>query len=98
MLTESQLPPHIYRAEIRLLHKGTQANNPILINGHRLDRALTGAPRDGSFAEFVVRFPARWLQEGENTIRIRSVRGNSDLDDFEFVNIRIHLTQTDPSR
>jgi WD40-like Beta Propeller Repeat len=98
VLTEFQVPPYIRRAEVRILHKGTQADNPIWINGHRLADPLTDAPSDGSFEEFVARFPARWLEEGENTVRIRSVRGRSDLDDFEFVNIRIHLTETDRPR
>ncbi len=79
------------RAEVRLLHKGTQAPNPVRINGNRLSQRLVDSPRDGSFGEWRATFPARWLVEGENVLEIRSVRGNSDLDDFEFVNVRVVL-------
>ncbi len=82
-------------AEVRLLHRGTQAPNPVRINGHRLSQRLIDSPRDGSFGEWRATFPARWLQEGENVLQIRSVRGNSDLDDFEFVNVRIVLDPGD---
>jgi len=78
------------RAELRIMQKGTQADNPVTINGWSLD-PLNEAPRDGSFEEYVSRVPMEALRVGENRLRIRSVRGNSDLDDFEFVNPRLQL-------
>lgn len=90
-LAALQTPPNIGRAELVVLVKGAQASNPVLINGRRVPGAITGSPRDGSFGELVLEFPAQWLVEGANTIEIRSVRGSSDLDDFEFVNPRIRL-------
>ncbi|MCH7792585.1 MAG: hypothetical protein IID31_09940 [Planctomycetes bacterium] len=97
-LTRFQVPPHVGRAQIQLLAKGTQADNPIWINDHLLREPLTDSPRDGSFGEFTARFPARWLRVGRNTIRIQSVRGSNDLDDFEFVNIRIRLDASSRNR
>ncbi|MCH7961736.1 MAG: hypothetical protein IIC49_05325, partial [Planctomycetes bacterium] len=97
-LTRFQVPPHVGRAQIQLLAKGTQADNPIWINDHLLREPLTDSPRDGSFGEFTARFPARWLRVGRNTIRIQSVRGTNDLDDFEFVNIRIRLDASSRNR
>ena len=91
-LTPDQLPPYIRRAQIVLMVKGAQVNNEIRINGNRLERFLDTAPRDGSFGEFLAEFPVNWLHEGENTLRIKAVRGD-DLDDFEFVNVRIRLNQ-----
>jgi hypothetical protein len=89
-LASDQLPPYIRRAQIVLMVKGAQVNNEIRINGNRLERFLDKAPQDGSFGEFLAEFPVDWLQEGANTLRIKSVRGG-DLDDFEFVNVRILL-------
>jgi hypothetical protein len=88
-LTRAQLEG-ARRAELRIMQKGTQADNPVTINGWALD-PLNDAPRDGSFEEYVSRVPLEALRVGENRLRIRSVRGNSDLDDFEFVNPRLRL-------
>ena len=89
-LAADQLPPYVQRAQIVLMVKGAQVRNEIRINGNLLERFLDTAPRDGSFGEFLAEFPADWLHEGANTLRIKSVRGG-DLDDFEFVNVRILL-------
>ena len=91
-LGPDQLPPFIQRAQIVLMVKGAQVNNEIRINGNLIERFLDKAPRDGSFGEFSAEFPVDWLHEGANTLRIKSVRGG-DLDDFEFVNVRILLKQ-----
>lgn len=91
MVAGSQLPPHVDLAEIRMLAKGTQAPNEIWVNDQLVRKRLDGSPRDGSFGLFRATFPAQWLREGENTIEIRSKRGTADLDDFEFVNVQIHL-------
>ncbi len=89
-ITAGQLSSDADQAEIVLLVKGAQVNNEIRINGNLLDRFLDRAPRDGSFGQFTAQFPIQWLVEGTNTLHIRSVRGG-DLDDFEFVNVRIRF-------
>ncbi|UCD76019.1 MAG: PD40 domain-containing protein [Phycisphaerales bacterium] len=79
---------------IMLFARGTQRDNQIRINSRRVSDGLNHAPRDGSFGEFEATFPGSWLKEGRNTIEIRSVYSDStrsDLDDFEFVNIRLYL-------
>jgi hypothetical protein len=78
-------------AELSLLAKGVQCPHRIYINGVELEVPLDKAPRDGSFGEFAARFDAGLLQSGQNTIRIRAVSCRGDLDDFEFVNLKIRL-------
>ncbi|MEZ6233493.1 MAG: hypothetical protein R3B68_04830 [Phycisphaerales bacterium] len=90
-LAGGQTGAAIRAAELVLLAKGAQADNPIRINGRMLEGRIVGTPRDGSFGEMVFPFPPDWLREGVNTIEIRSVRGSNDLDDFEFVNVRVRL-------
>ncbi len=90
-LTREQIDRATPIVYLRLLAKGAQAPNPVRINGHRLSRYLTDSPRDGSFGAWQAPVRREWLVEGENTLEIRSVRGESDLDDFEFVNIRLLL-------
>jgi len=98
VLEHNQVAPAIKRAEIRLLAKGAQTRNQIRINGRLVERRLTDSPSDGSFGEIRARFPVKWLRTGRNVIEIRSVRERgTDLDDFEFVNIRIHLERARPS-
>jgi hypothetical protein len=92
VLDAGQVAPAIERAELRLLYKGTELDNVIGINGRRLREPLNGSPRDGSFGEFRADIPVGLLVEGENTLEIRAVRrGGSDIDDFEFVNVRVHV-------
>ena len=86
-----QLPPIFDQAEIRLLVKGVQARNKIRINGRLLKTRLDRAPDDGRYGEFQIPFNIRMLQVGENEISIQSTDDLGDLDDFEFINIRIHL-------
>lgn len=90
-LDANQTGSSIRSAELLVLAKGAQANNPIRINGRELEGFIVETPRDGSFGELVFRVPPRWLRAGQNTIQIESVRGSNDLDDFEFVNPRIRL-------
>jgi WD40-like Beta Propeller Repeat len=81
-------------AVIRLLVRGTERDNRIRINGHTVPTPLNDSPRDGRFGTFVTTFPLSWLNEGSNTLIIESAwadSAHSDLDDFEFVNIQIHL-------
>lgn len=85
-------------AQVRLLAKGTQAPNPVRVNGRLISRRLVGSPADGSFGEWVGSFPGEWLVAGENIVEIRSTRGDSDLDDFEFVNVQIVLDAADARR
>jgi hypothetical protein len=79
---------------IRLMTRGTQRRNRVRINGSRLGQTLSRSPSDGRFGEVELYFPVDWLQPGENTIQIESAwadSSRSDLDDFEFVNVRIEL-------
>jgi hypothetical protein len=92
-LTERQLTGRIRYSEIWMLAKGVQRPHPIRINGHLLDRALDEAPRDGSFGEFVVRFDPTYLQAGNNVFHLHATARLSDIDDFEFVNVRIRLVR-----
>ena len=91
-LTAAQLAEGVDGAEIRLLAKGAQCRNRVRINGTRLRRPLTNSPRDGSFGELVIPLDPSLLQLGRNVIRIEATTCGSDLDDFEFVNIRILLS------
>ena len=88
-LTTTQVPPHIRSAEVRLLRKGVQRSHKIRINRVLLDERLDDAPRDGSFGEFTATFDADLLKIGHNTIEIIAKPSTSDIDDFEFVNVRI---------
>ncbi len=96
VLAADQTAPAVSGAEIVMLAKGCQAPNEIRINGNLIEKRLTGSPQDGSFGEYRAAFPASWLAAGANTLHIRSTRGNADLDDFEFVNVRILLTRPAP--
>ncbi len=100
--TPEQLESESPDAVIRLLVRGTERDNRIRINGHTLPTPLNDSPRDGRFGAFVTTFPLSWLNQGANTLTIESAWANSahsDLDDFEFVNIQIHLpVQLSPVR
>ncbi len=91
-LAADQLPPHHNRAEVVLLAKGVQRRHSIFINDNLLDDRLDDAPSDGSFGEFVVSFDASYLKAGENAVRIVAKPSDTDIDDFEFVNVRIRLS------
>ena len=76
---------------IAQLAKGVQRNHRILINGRTLRKRLNEAPEDGGFGEFVAPFPTDLLRAGGNSLEIIAAPSESDIDDFEFVNVRIHL-------
>lgn len=90
-LSPDQLLGVIVRAEVRLLVKGVQRTHKVYVNDELLDQRLDEAPRDGSFGEFAASFDPSILREGENTVEIVAKPSSSDIDDFEFVNVRIHL-------
>lgn len=91
-LSEEQLPPNIAGATLLMLAKGVQLDNRFYLNGRRLQTTFPPSPRDGSFGEVAVQLPVRFLREGFNTLGIESTRrGDTDYDDFEFVNVRIQL-------
>ncbi|UYV12524.1 MAG: hypothetical protein NCW75_14665 [Phycisphaera sp.] len=78
-------------AELRVLVKGTQAPNPVRINGRQI-ATLAQSPRDGSFREQVLTIPSGLLRLGRNVLEFESVaRPGSDKDDYEFVNPRVVL-------
>ena len=80
------------RVEIRLLVKGVQRSHKIAINDTVIDKRLDNAPDDGSFGEFAADFRAGLLRAGTNTVEIIAKPSSSDIDDFEFVNVRIILS------
>lgn len=82
-------------AELRLFVKGSQAPNPLRINGEEVG-TLRQSPRDGSFGEQSIPVPLRLLRAGGNVLEIESVaRPGSDKDDYEFVNVRLILIPAD---
>jgi hypothetical protein len=91
ILGEAEMNSAAVQAEILLMAKGVQRRHSIKINGHLLDQRLDEAPEDGSFGEFAASFDATWLQPGANTLEIIAAPSDSDIDDFEFVNIRIRV-------
>lgn len=90
-IAPEQLGTPLDRAELRLMAKGVQRRHKIYINGSLLDTRLDYAPEDGSFGEFAAPFPAELLVGGSNTLKIAALPSDDDIDDFEFVNIRIYL-------
>jgi hypothetical protein len=86
-------PPGASRAEVRLMAKGVQRRHALFINGHILDDRLEGAPRDGSFGAFAAPFDVSLLVEGVNTLDVVAAPSDTDIDDFEFVNVQIHLVR-----
>lgn len=78
-------------AELRVMVKGTQAPNPVRINGRQI-ATLAQSPRDGSFREHSLTIPSGLLRLGRNVLELESVaRPGSDKDDYEFVNPRVVL-------
>ena len=91
-LSARQLPPHYNTAEITILVKGVQLSSRIRVNGRTIPTRLDWSPRDGSFGEFTASLNPDLLRAGDNTFEILSSSTGSDIDDFEFVNIQIHLS------
>ncbi len=91
VITSEQLARRFRRAEVRLMAKGVQRGHSLFINGIMLDDKLERAPRDGSFGDFRARFDPNILRAGTNTIDLIAKPSNTDIDDFEFVNVQIHL-------
>ncbi len=90
-MSAAQRPPAGIAVEVHLLAKGVQRSHKIVVNGTVLEDRLDDAPSDGSFGEFTAQFDARILRTGTNTIEIIAKPSSSDIDDFEFVNVRIRL-------
>ena len=91
VLHASQLPPNYTAAVLTMLVKGVQMDHRIRINGNTLRQRLDQSPRDGSFGEFSIPVDPNLFEVGENTFEILASSLGSDVDDFEFVNIQIHL-------
>jgi hypothetical protein len=82
-------------AELRLLVKGTQAPNPVRLNGRQI-ATLAPSPGSGAFGEQVITIPSGVLRLGENVLELESIeRPGSDKDDYEFVNPRVVLLVDD---
>ncbi|MBI4718318.1 MAG: PD40 domain-containing protein [Planctomycetes bacterium] len=90
-VSADQLAPPPQGAALHLLAKGVQRTHRIFINNTLLADTLSASPSDGSFGEFRAAFDAGLLTPGANTLVIVAGRLGDDIDDFEFVNVRIHL-------
>lgn len=94
-MTEAHANLPLRGAELRLLVKGTQAPNPVRINGRQI-ATLAQSPNDGGFGEQVISIPSGVLKLGRNVLELESVaRPGSDKDDYEFVNPRVVLLVDD---
>ncbi len=91
LVAPNQLPPRVREARVWMLVKGVQCPHRININGRRVAE-LDDSPRDGSFGEFSASFDAELLVDGTNAITVQAISCNGDLDDFEFINAQIHLS------
>ncbi|MEK6799141.1 MAG: hypothetical protein AABZ12_09275 [Planctomycetota bacterium] len=91
-LPEEELSRPYRRAEVMLWAKGVQRRHKIVVNGITLKRRLDRAPDDGSFGEFRAPMDAALIQAGRNTLEIVAAPSDVDIDDFEFVNVRVRLT------
>ncbi|MCH8147710.1 MAG: hypothetical protein IH987_06895 [Planctomycetes bacterium] len=91
VLDASQLPPNYTAAVLTMLVKGVQMEHRLRINGNTLRQRLDLSPRDGSFGEFTLPVDPNLFEDGENTFEILASSNGDDVDDFEFVNIQIHL-------
>ncbi len=93
-LAESVLDDdNIAAIELLILCKGVQAPNEIALNGRRIDQRLNSSPPDGSYGEFITHLEPRRLRAGENEITIETSNALGDLDDFEFVNVRVRIVR-----
>ena len=90
-LTATQRPPYYTAAEVTMLVKGVQMDHRIRINNEVIQERLNDAPDDGSFGVFRAAFTPDLLKVGANTIEILASSRGDDVDDFEFVNLRIRL-------
>lgn len=81
------------KARLHMMCKGVQMKHELRINGETLDSRLDNSPRDGSFGPFVVQFDAALLRAGANRFDLLASSRGTDVDDFEFVNVQIHLAE-----
>ena len=91
-LSVGQAPPNIASAQILLLAKGVQRRHRLRINGTVLETRLQDAPSNGSFGEYDIDFDRSLLRVGRNEFEIIAKPSSSDIDDFEFVNVRISIS------
>lgn len=89
-LGPDQLPERMLR--ITLLAKGVQCPHDVLLNGE-LATKLTESPPDGSFGKFEALLAPRLLNIGQNALQIRTSSCFGDVDDFEFLNVQLHLDE-----
>jgi hypothetical protein len=71
--------------ELRLLAKGLQRDNPLIVNDQRIG-FLNQSATSGAFSETVFPIPNALLATN-NTLQIESHYDGSDYDDFEFARI-----------
>jgi len=85
-----QFPASNAPVRIILMVKGSQHQNPVLINGKRIG-TLGISNSDGSASLVKIEFDICTLKSGKNTIQISSNVHEGDADDFEFANIQLDL-------
>jgi len=92
-LNEEQLPPNIVGAKLLLSVKGAEENNPVAINGKNIG-VVNSSNGDGSASVTALDFDVCTIKSGSNSFVIASTdsNANSDIDDFEFTNVQLHLT------
>ncbi len=90
-----QLSPNYDEATLSIFVRGAQeSGNRIELNGTVVEPRLCCSPDDGSFEEQEIALPMDLLLEGENTLTVYSDSNPDnpeDHDDFEFVNIQVHV-------
>jgi hypothetical protein len=92
-LTASQA--RVSQLRLTLMAKGVQCPHEIRLNG-AVAASLDRSPTDGSFGEFAADLEPDRLREGLNRLEIHSARCSGDIDDFEFVNVQLHLRRALP--
>ncbi|MCB9849700.1 MAG: PD40 domain-containing protein [Phycisphaerales bacterium] len=90
-LSRLQVAPYMSRGVLVMLTRGVQMRHPIYLNGRRTSLRLASSPNDGSFGEFRAEVDIADLREGTNTFEIRAQSRGDDIDDFEFVNVQLHV-------
>jgi len=90
-LAAEQVAPYMRRAELTMHTRGVQLRHVLVVNGTRLPARLDDSPGDGSFGTFRAEVDIALLRAGANTLEIHALSRGSDVDDFEFVNVQIHL-------
>jgi hypothetical protein len=97
-IPSGQKPAAGTTVRLSLLAKGVQCPHPVRLNREIIDARLPNSPQDGSFGGVVLEFDASYLVDGQNLLEIYSMNCTGDIDDFEFVNVQLHLAPTEDAQ